>query len=212
MKKNNKRLLSLISTMLVLLSLSACKNNNKNEPEVEKPTIVQEYVVPHLVSDTTDVEEEVRSLNITEDKAYPYDVYKVFRYINSDGYERINIVITYANFVTDSEGKIVGYYYTMVDAFDGHYIYTTPVNKNSFMNLEDIGDGDVKYIMNYAELSDLKTIAMLKGMDTNYVNSVMPDNLEGQTLTTSQVARYFVQLVNKNNRIYNDNQAVIILK
>ena len=210
--KKNKRLLSLMSTMLVLLSLSSCKNNSKNEPVVEQPTIVQEYVVPRLVSDTTDVEEEVRSLNITEDKAYPYDVYKVFRYINSDGYERINIVITYANFVTDSEGKIVGYYYTMVDAFDGHYIYTTPVNKNSFMNLEDIGDGDVKYIMNYAELSDLKTIAMLKGMDTNYVNSVMSDGLERQTLTTSQVDKYYVQLVNKNNRIYNDNQAVIILK
>ena len=209
--KKNKKLLSLMSTMLVLLSLSSCKNNSKNEPVVEQPTIVHEYVVPRLVSDTTDVEEEVNSLNITEDKAYPYDVYKVFRYMNSDGYERINIVNTYVNYVTDSEGKIVGYYYTMVDAFDGHYIYTTPVNKNSFMNLEDIGDGDVKYIMNYAELSELKNIAILKGMDTNYVNSVMPDNLKGQTLTTSQVARYYVQLVNKNNRIYNDNQAVIIL-
>ena len=68
------------------------------------------------------------------------------------------------------------------------------------MNLDDITDGDVKYIMDYDELSELKEIAISKGMDEGYVNSVMPDNLDKRHLTTYEVASYYVQLVNKPNR------------
>ncbi len=157
----------------------------------------------HLESDTTNVEEAVNSLGIVKDEALPYNMFKVFRYIDHDGYEKITIVKTYVNFVTDENKNITGYYYTMFDAFNGRLLYTTAVNKNSFMHLEVPGEGDAYYIMDYDELSELKQIAISKGMDEGYVNSVMPDNLERQTLSTYQVASYYVQLVNTSNRLSN---------
>jgi hypothetical protein len=200
-------MLSMITCIGIIRKIAGLHKVEKEPTQIEEfydnATVITEepekYVF-HMVSDTTDVNAEIDSLGITEDECLPYDCFKVFRYVNNDGYERITIVKTYVNFVTDENKNITGYYYTMFDAFNGQLLYTTAVNKNSFMNLDDITDGDVKYIMDYDELSELKEIAISKGMDEGYVNSVMPDNLDKRHLTTYEVASYYVQLVNKPNR------------
>ncbi len=200
-------ILSMITCIGIIRKIAGLHKTEKEPTQIEEfydnanvITEEPEKYVFHMVSDTTDVNAEIDSLGITEDECLPYDCFKVFRYVNNDGYERITIVKTYVNFVTDENKNITGYYYTMFDAFNGQLLYTTAVNKNSFMNLDDITDGDVKYIMDYDELSELKEIAISKGMDEGYVNSVMPDNLDKRHLTTYEVASYYVQLVNKPNR------------
>lgn len=211
--KNKTKLISLISVMMVLLSLSACKNNsNNNETIDDTATVVIEQPVaytPHLVSDTTDVEAAIESLGITEDEMLPYNTYKVFRYINKDGQELIKIVITTVHYVVSDTGAIEGYYFTLNDAFDEHTIYTTPVNKYNKVTFDTLGDGEALYAISYGELGELKEIALSKGMDESYVNRVMPDNLYRATLSKSNVASYYVQLVNSNNR-HSSNKTMVL--
>ena len=202
---NNKTKAQLLSLISALTILTGCGNKKDNEVVEEKPVNEIHVVQPiHIESDCYDVEAEVESLNIVEYDNVLSNVFKVLRFIDKDHYERIAIVKTYVNFYLDDNNNIIGNYYSMYDAFSGEHLFTTAVSKNQTINTSYMTNPDIISIISYDKLSSLKTIAISKGMDETYVNSVMPDIDDKQTISTYQVACYYVQLVNSNNRLNNE--------
>ncbi len=197
---DNKTKAKVLSILSASLLLSGCGKEHEKEEVIPTP---QAYTqVFHLESDCYDVEEEVKSLNIITNETLLCNAFKVLRYIDKNNFERIVIVRTYSNFIVDENQKIIGYYYSMFDAFNGDYIYTTNVSDKSNVDVRSIYDGDVLAVLSYDKLSSLKKIAISKGMDEDYVNSVMPDFRDTDTISTLTIANYYVQLVNRNNRLY----------
>ena len=199
-----ERLIAFISLLIVLLSLSGChskKNEDTKEKDI-KEVIAEINNLPkyefHQVSDTVDVEEAIDSLNIESDDVLPYDVYKVLRYIDMDGYERIPVVKVYLEYVVDENGSVIGEKYSFYDAFSHEYLFTCD-------DLENIECDNIQYVMSFGKLSDLKKIALSKGMDSSYVEGVFDDSVSKSSLSTSEVARIYVMLINSYNRLNNSD-------
>ena len=64
--------------------------------------------------------------------------------------------------------------------------------------------------MDQGDLLDLKRIVVGKGLDSNYANSVMSDDIKNKSLSKYDVARMYVLLVNSNNRSIDYNHAIIL--
>ena len=225
MKKKKKiQLLSLTSALLVTLSVVGLRISNENKKENE-PISNEEFIADvtfdsieskydfHQVSDTYDVDAAIGELGIVENKMLPYNMYKVIRFIDKEHYEKIAVVECYLNFTVDENGNITGYYYDMYDMFTKNYLFSTYVYDNTLkINVYDLPSDEVLRVLSYGDLLDLREIALSKGMDENYVDSVATDNIEDRSLLVSEAGRMYVMLVNSYNRVKFDENRQMILK
>ena len=206
--KNNIDFASLGAAVLILLGvigLRASLNSKKDvysEPEVnviEETT--QEPATPvysfYYTNDTVDVEASINDLRIYWYREYPYDCYKYIRFVDYDNYERYAIVNVYVDYLTDVDKNVVETVYNYMDVFSGRLLLTT----NDKRDIKEYNSSEVMYLMECGSLLELRESVISKGLDTNYAYSVMSDDIENKTLSSYDVARYYVLLVNSKNRL-----------
>ena len=217
-KKLKERIAALGGAVIILTGCIGCnKNNNKKylyeeTPTVEYSTSLDNKYDFHYYNDTVDVESTVDSLGITNDDSYPYNVYKVLRFVDKDNYERIVITKCDVYFITDENKKITNTVYTYRDAFTGEELLVTNDNIGDHIHdrVENYLSDYVDYIIYQGDLLDLKKIVIEKGLNSDYANSIMSDDINNKNLSLSEVGRMYVQLVNSNNRMNYSNQAIIL--
>ena len=218
--KKNQTIASLLASIMVVsgaCAYSLSKSDNmeeKIEPKT-KITTIEDYPKYefHYYNDTVDVESEIDKLNINNNDMLPYNTYKVIRYVDSNHFERISIYHVYVTFLTDSEGKITDTLYTYQDIFSGEQFLTTTDGLNDHVGdgrIENYNSSDVISVLDQGDLLDLRDIVIKKGLDSSYAYSVMSDDIKDKTLSTYDVARMYVLLVNSNNRSINHNNAIIL--
>ena len=78
------------------------------------------------------------------------------------------------------------------------------------VRIENYNSSDVISVLDQGDLLDLRDIVIKKGLDSSYAYSVMSDDIKDKTLSTYDVARMYVLLVNSNNRSINHNNAIIL--
>ncbi len=186
------------------------KNEDKYIPEIEEDThiaqIIQDRYEFHYYIDTQDIDTEINKLNINNNDYYPFDTYKYIRFVDFEQRERIAIVHILVDFLKDENNNIKDTIYTYVDAFNGNILLATNQNNVPEEYTSDI----VKYIMDYGNLKDLKETMISKGLDSNYANSIIYKELFDRSLSTYDAARIYVSLVNSNNRVKYNNEAIIL--
>lgn len=218
--KKNQTIAGLLAGVMVVSGACAyaLSKSDKNTEEVipsTSVTTVTEYPKHefHYYNDTVDVDAEIDKLNITNNDSFPYNTYKVIRYVDSNHFERIAIYHVYVTFLTDNEGKITDTLYTYQDVFNGEQFLTTTDGLNEHVGdgiIENYNSNDVLLILDQGDLLDLRDIVIKKGLDQSYAYSVMSDDIEDKTLSTYDVARMYVLLVNSMNRSTNHNNAIIL--
>lgn len=220
MFKNNKQeIASILASVLVLsgaASYALAKEDSANVEVDDNNTYItydEPKYVFHYENDTVDVDEAIRELNINNNSTYPYNTYKVIRYVDSNHFEKIAICHIYTSFLTDNEGKITDTIYTYEDAFNGNQLLTTTDGLNDHVGdhrIESFTSGDVLLIMDQGDLLDLRDIVIKKGMGISYAYSIMSDDIKDKSLSTEEVARMYVLLVKSNNRNINNSEAIIL--
>lgn len=208
-----KRLISLLGVITILLSLPGCKKNEEtNNTSVSYDTVNEEInAMPkyhfYYENDTYNLEESIDGLGIVNDGFYPYDTYKVLRYIDYNNEEKFAIARCYVDYVKDGNKGVADEIYYYYDVFNGNYLLGTYERRD----IKTINSDVVYYLIEQVDLLDLKEIVIRKGLNADYVNSVMSDDIKNKSLSVSEVARMFVLLVNSNNR-ENYNNADIVLE
>ena len=211
----NKRLLSFLGALLLTVSLSGCSNEKEDEELIEDIDLGDKYTF-YLESDTYDVDKEVENLGIVNDQLYNYKSYKVIKCI--DGYDigKEYVTLPYVSYIVDKDGNIIDKEYVLYDAFSGTEIIRLKHNgdrKTFNMDIKNITPNEfIKTIQEEGNLELLKKTAIEKGMDQKYVNKVFNDNIIGKRISVGSVARIYVCLVNKKNRITFANEYVYTLK
>lgn len=163
-------------------------------------------------SDTTDVMEMVDSLNIESNDLLPFNAYKVLRFIDENNYEKISICECNLNYHLNSDGDIDGYFYDICDMFNKELLLTTNVYSNpSTMELSNYSNDKINSVISIGNLLDLKRIVLSKGMNEEYVNSIINDDIKDKSLYISDVAKQYVLLINSFNRVNYCDETVKIL-
>ena len=72
---------------------------------------------------------------------------------------------------------------------------------SDYREIKEYNSDVVWYLMEYGDLLGLRESVISKGLDEEYARSVMGDDVKNKSLTASDVARYYVLLVNSANRI-----------
>jgi hypothetical protein len=206
MKNNTKtRIISSLAALIVMLSLtSGCSKINESEKESEESDttnieIVQTTNEPviyelHYETDTVDVDSEIDKLGIVDDESYPRNVYKVIRYIDNDHYERIGIVKAYVQYKVDEEKNVVSEYYDVYNIFNNEYLFTCD-------NFDNVSNDEVFYLTSFDKLDSIRYVVVSKGMNEEYVDSVLATIKGKNNLSLREVAYVYVMLVNSNNRL-----------
>lgn len=214
MKNSQKiKIASLFSTAAILGSVAALKlNNNVSEPSVVintntpsiESTLENKYQF-HYENDTVDLEQSVNSLNIVYDDYFPYASYKVLRFVDIDGYERIAVALSFVDYITDESGKIVDTKYHYFDAFNNNYILTTSDKKD----IKEYTSNVISYLIDSGDLLSLRRIVIDKGLDSDYAYSIMKDGIKNYSMTKYQVGMMYVLLVNSSNRPNYESQMIL---
>jgi hypothetical protein len=206
MSNIERKLLYCLAVIITASSMSSgCETrSSENEKVVFNPSnYIHESVeeVPRVElfyeSDTVNVEDEVNSLGITYEENMPRMIYKAIQYVDRDGIERIGIVKVYVKY-SIKEDRIESEYYEVFDVFSSKYLFTC----DSF---DHISNKEVLYLISYGKLDTLKDIVINKGMDKEYVEKVFSTLKDKDNLSLSEVAEVYVQLVNSENRLKNED-------
>lgn len=205
--KKSAELASFGAALLVLLGVVGIRSNI-NAKRISEP--IEEAVVTvepqkyeeiryifQYTNDTVDVDESIKSLNISESNDFPYKSYKFIRFVNFDNHEIYAIVNVYVDYLTDVDKNVVETVYRYVDAFSGRVLLTT----NDRDDIVEFNSDVVQYLMEYGSLLELRESVISKGLNTDYAYSVMDDSIKNKSLSTYDVARYYVLLVNSKNRL-----------
>lgn len=212
---NYKKLLCSACAGLLLLTGSGCNSNNNKEEIIKEEENIEE-IIPKKIDyydinyfiDTSRYEEEYDNLRINEYRSLPYNTYKVLRYVDFNNYERVAIVNTYVNFMTDENKNITREYYNIYDAFSGDFLLST----YDISSGNKYDDGEVYYILSYGDLLDLKDIAESKGLNSEYTDSIMSDDIKRKSITTDEAAFDYLMLVTANERYQNKNEELVLEK
>lgn len=212
-KKKKLQLLSLSAALVMMCSLGGCSKNvsNTNNNESEEAVIEEVVEEPvryefHYYNDTVDIEEAINGLGINKNDSFPYDSYRFIRYVDYDNHEMFAIVIGYVNYITDEEGHITDTVYYYYDAFNGEFMFGT---RDYGKEVKSITSDKILYLMDYGKLIDLRECVISKGLDSDYAYSVMGNDIKSKSLSTYDVARMYVLLVNSTNRYEKNDQMII---
>ena len=209
--KVKAQLISLSSLVIILGGLLITKQNDSEERLNRiyySKTIYSQYDKNNrfYLNDTVNIDDEIDKLNIKEERVLPYDTYKVLRYIDKRGNEKISIINTYVQYAMDNKDN-VNKFYTFVDAFNGTVLLST-----NNLDYNVMASDYVQTVLEYGDLLDLKKIMMEKGLDIDYANRVMYDDIKNSYLSTQEVAGMYVLLVSSNDRAEYVSGNAIILK
>ena len=138
------------------------------EETLNEPTHEPVVYYLHYENDTVDVEESINSLNISEDKSFPYECYKYIRFVDYDHIERYAIVNVYVDYLTDENKNVTATVYKYVDTFSGRELFTT-TDKDK---IKEIDNEEVMHLMEYGDLLELRESVISRGLDINYAYSV----------------------------------------
>ena len=191
-----KRLLCGLCASIIVFTSAGCSKKNESISENINEEINSEVDYnPVYPENGYYTEEEYDNLGITDYKTMPYSTYKVLRYIDNNKYERIAIVNTYVNFLTDGK-NLIRKYYNIHDAFSGEFILSTYdiEFKERFQN------DNVNYVISYTDLLGLKKILVEKGLNEEYIDSILDPSIKKKSLNTDDVAFIYLMLVNSNER------------
>ena len=211
-KRRKLQILSLGATIMMICGVMGCNTDNKTNNNKEEVAVIEEVenqnaqviYEPHYYNDTIDIDEAINSLGINRDENYPYDSYRFVRFVDNSSYERFTIVVGYVDYVTE-EGKIIDTIYNYYDAFNGDFIFST----RDYRKVNTIESNVIYHLMDYGKLLDLRECVISKGLDSAYAYSVMSDNIQNIFLSTYDVARMYVLLVNSSNRLEKNTQMII---
>ena len=159
----------------------------------------------HYYNDTVDVEESVNSLGITKNDSYIYESYRFIRFVDNDHREKYAICVPYVEYEVDEKGEVINTIYNYYDAFNGTFLLST----NDKKTIQSYNSDLILYLMESGKLLDLKKSVISKGLDEEYANSVMGNDIKNKSLNTYDVARMYVLLVNSSNRLENSYVLVI---
>lgn len=208
-KRKQIQIVSLMSAALVLSGVVLDRiSDNREKNRIYEDIVIEDTIKDepeeepiryqfHYYNDTVDVESEISKLGITNNDSNPYNVYKFIRFVDYDSREKYAIVNGYVDYEFDDENNVLNTIYTYVDIFTGKVMFTT----SDYKEIKEYNSDVVWYLMEYGDLLGLRESVISKGLDEEYARSVMGDDVKNKSLTASDVARYYVLLVNSANRI-----------
>ena len=129
---------------------------------------------------------------ISSNDCLPYSCYKVLRFIDYNDDEQIRVVKGNVDYEVNENGVITSniHYY---DAITGQWIITTNRDIEK-LKLENISNYYISSIISFGELSDLRDIAITRGMSEEYAYSILSDNIKSRNLYVRDVAIMYALL------------------